>query len=157
MTSRLLAVLTNAFPVWVLAGGILALFYPAWFTWFSGPWIVWGLAVIMLGMGLTLTFEDFRRVLVMPRPIALGFGAQFLVMPFLGWGIGRLLNLEPPMAVGLILVIRCYDDVLHLWRGHADATSHAILCRHHRRSGRVGVIRQHFQSRRGPRRRGGAS
>lgn len=105
--TRLLAVLTNAFPIWVLAGGILALFYPVWFTWFSGPWIVWGLAVIMLGMGLTLTFEDFRRVLVMPRPVALGFGAQFLIMPFLGWSIGRMLDLEPPMAVGLILVSCC--------------------------------------------------
>ncbi len=105
--TRILAWLTNAFPVWVLAGGVLALFYPAWFTWFSGPWIVWGLAVIMLGMGVTLTFDDFRRVLVMPRPVALGFGAQFLVMPFLGAGIGRMLDLDAPLAVGLILVSCC--------------------------------------------------
>lgn len=105
--TRALAWLTNAFPVWVVAGGVLALFYPAWFTWFSGPWIVWGLAVIMLGMGVTLTFDDFRRVLVMPRPVALGFGAQFLVMPFLGWGIGRMLDLDAPLAVGLILVSCC--------------------------------------------------
>jgi bile acid:Na+ symporter, BASS family len=105
--TRVLAWLTNAFPLWVLAGGILALFYPAWFTWFNGPWIVWGLAVIMLGMGVTLTFDDFRRVLVMPRPVALGFGAQFMVMPFLGWGIGRMLDLDTPLAVGLILVSCC--------------------------------------------------
>jgi len=105
--NRLLALLTNAFPVWVLGGGVLALFQPAWFTWFSGPWIVWGLAVIMLGMGMTLTLDDFRRVLTMPKPVALGFVAQFSVMPLLGWGIGLLLGLDTPFAVGLILVACC--------------------------------------------------
>lgn len=83
--TRLLGFLTNAFPLWVLIGGVWAIIQPAWFTWFSGPWIVWGLAVIMLGMGLTLTIDDFKRVLVMPRPVALGFVAQFLFMPLLGW------------------------------------------------------------------------
>lgn len=105
--SRVLALLTNAFPVWVLAGGVLALFQPAWFTWFTGPWIVWGLAVIMLGMGLTLTVDDFRAVGRMPKAVALGFIAQFTVMPLLGWGMGRLFALETPFAVGLILVSCC--------------------------------------------------
>lgn len=105
--SRVLTLLTNAFPVWVLAGGILALFQPAWFTWFSGPWIVWGLAVIMLGMGLTLTFDDFRAVGRMPRAVAAGFVAQFTIMPLLGWAMGRLFNLPTPFAVGLILVACC--------------------------------------------------
>jgi BASS family bile acid:Na+ symporter len=104
---RLLAPLTNAFPLWVLAGGVLALFQPQWFTWFSGPWIVWGLAVIMLGMGMTLTLDDFRRVLTMPKPVALGFAAQFTIMPLLGWGIGLGLKLDTPFAVGLILVACC--------------------------------------------------
>lgn len=105
--SRLLALLTNAFPVWVLAGGVCALFQPTWFTWFSGPWIVWGLAVIMLGMGMTLTVDDFRRVLTMPKPVALGFVAQFTIMPLLGWGIGLALQLDTPFAVGLVLVACC--------------------------------------------------
>ena len=35
--TRVLNHLTNAFPIWVLAGGVLALFVPQWFTWFSGP------------------------------------------------------------------------------------------------------------------------
>lgn len=105
--TRVLGHLTNAFPLWVLLGGVCALFQPDAFTWFSGPWIVWGLAVIMLGMGITLTVDDFKRVLVMPRPVVLGFAAQFIIMPLLGWGIGRLLNLDPPLAVGLILVGCC--------------------------------------------------
>jgi predicted Na+-dependent transporter len=64
--ARLSGYLTNAFPVWVVAGGVLALVEPAWFTWF-GPWIVPGLAVIMLGMGVTLTVAEFRRVFVLAR------------------------------------------------------------------------------------------
>jgi BASS family bile acid:Na+ symporter len=105
--SRLLTWLTNAFPLWVVACSGLALVQPAWFTWFSGPWIVWGLAVIMLGMGLTLTLEDFRSVARMPRAVALGFIGQYTIMPFLGWAMGKAFALETPFAVGLILVGCC--------------------------------------------------
>lgn len=105
--TRLLAVITNAFPVWVTVGGVLALFQPHWFTWFSGPLIVWGLSVIMLGMGVTLTLEDFQRVGTMPRPVAFGFVAQYTIMPLCGWLIGRLTGLHPAFAVGLILVSCC--------------------------------------------------
>lgn len=105
--SRVLNNLTNAFPVWVLTGGVLALWQPTWFAWFTGPWIVWGLAAVMLGMGMTLTLGDFQRVLTMPKAVAMGFAAQFTIMPFLGWGIAHLLQLETPFAVGLILVACC--------------------------------------------------
>ena len=105
--TRLLSYCTNLFPFWVLAGGALALMRPHWFSWFSGDWITWGLAVIMLGMGITLSFDDFRAVLRRPRAVAVGLVAQYLIMPFLGWGIARLLKLETAFAVGLILVACC--------------------------------------------------
>jgi BASS family bile acid:Na+ symporter len=104
---RLLHTLTNAFPVWVAVCSGLALVEPRAFTWFSGPWIVWGLAVVMLGMGLTLTPEDFRGVARMPAAVAAGFVAQFTIMPLLGWAAGRAFGLEPAFAVGLILVACC--------------------------------------------------
>ncbi len=104
---RLLAWSTNAFPLWVVACSGLALVEPAWFTWFSGPWIVWGLALIMLGMGLTLTLDDFRAVARMPKAVALGFAGQYTLMPALGWGLGRAFGLDTPFAVGLILVACC--------------------------------------------------
>ncbi|MEW6305822.1 MAG: bile acid:sodium symporter family protein [Verrucomicrobiota bacterium] len=103
---RTLSFLANIFPVWVVAGGILALIEPKWFTWFV-PYIVPGLAVIMLGMGITLTVEDFKQVFLMPRAVAAGFLAQYTIMPFLGWGIAHLLKLDTPFAVGLILVSCC--------------------------------------------------
>jgi len=98
---------TNLFPVWVLTGGALAFFHPPLFTWFQGPFIVWGLAVIMLGMGITLSFDDFRRVATMPRAVLVGFAAQYTIMPLLGWGVAALLQLEKEYAVGLILVGCC--------------------------------------------------
>ena len=104
---RLLSLLTNLFPVWVLLAGILALVHPPLFTWFSGPYIVWGLAIIMLGMGVTLSLGDFIAVLKMPRAVAVGFVGQYTVMPFLGWGIAHALKLPDQFAVGLILVACC--------------------------------------------------
>ena len=105
--NRIPALATNLFPVWVLACGALALAHPAWFTWFSGGFITWGLAVIMLGMGITLTVDDFTRVLKTPRAVGIGFAAHYAIMPFLGWSIAHLLKLETPFAVGLILVSCC--------------------------------------------------
>ena len=105
--NRTLAFAANLFPVWVLMGGALALAHPAWFAWFNGECITWGLAVIMLGMGLTLSPDDFRAVLKMPRAIGIGFTAHYAIMPFLGWSIAHLLRLETPLAVGLILVSCC--------------------------------------------------
>lgn len=104
---RLLNLLANLFPFWVITCSGLALFFPAWFTWFSGPMIVWGLAFIMIGMGITLSFEDFRRVTRTTRPVLIGVVAQFAVMPLLGWTIAYGFSLDPQLAVGLILVACC--------------------------------------------------
>lgn len=105
--ARLFNLLANLFPLWVLSCSGLALFFPHWFTWFDSQMIVWGLAVIMIGMGITLTFDDFRRVAQLPRAVMIGVAAQFLIMPLLGWAIARGMALEPTLAVGLILVACC--------------------------------------------------
>lgn len=108
--ARTLSFLTGAFPLWILLCSGVALASPGAFTWFSGEWIVWGLGVIMLGMGLTLTFEDFRAVLTLPKAAMIGVFAQFLIMPSLGYGVAMLLGLpgiDPNLAAGLILVACC--------------------------------------------------
>ena len=98
---------TLFFPLWTLLAALLSRLQPDLFTWVAGPVIVWSLALIMLGMGLGLSPVDFRRALLPPRAALIGVGAQFLVMPslaaLLAWG----LKLEPPLAVGLILVGCC--------------------------------------------------
>ncbi|MEN0109875.1 MAG: bile acid:sodium symporter family protein [Planctomycetota bacterium] len=104
--ARALSLLTNLFPVWVLAFCAAALARPTLFDWFA-PWVVPGLGVIMLGMGLTLSAGDFVRVLQTPRPIALGVAGQFTLMPVLGWAIAATIGLPAEVAVGLILVSCC--------------------------------------------------
>ena len=104
---RILSVLTSAFPLWVLAAGILAVIRPTLFTWFSGPLITIGLGVIMLSMGMTLGFEDFRRVGRKRGRVLPGVLLQYTVMPALGWSLGYLFDLPTPFAVGLILVSCC--------------------------------------------------
>ena len=130
---RALITFTNLFPVWVLVAGVLALLHPPLFTWFSGPYIVWGLAVIMLGMGVTLSVNDFKSVLKMPKAVAIGFFAQYTIMPFLGWFCAHLLKLPDQFAAGLILVACCpggtaSNVVTYLARGNVALSVLMTMC-----------------------------
>ena len=97
----------NAFPLWIGLAAVLAWFQPEWFAWFRGSWVVGALGVAMLGMGLTLTWEDLFRAVRMPGQVVLGFVLQYTVMPFLGWMAARWLDLPPALAAGVILVACC--------------------------------------------------
>lgn len=99
--------LTSAFPLWVLVASLLSLYHPPLFTWFTGPFIPVGLGLIMLGMGVTLSVDDFRRVGRYPLLVLLGLALQYTVMPSLGWGCAWVFGLPTPFAVGLILVACC--------------------------------------------------
>ena len=59
---------------------------------------------IMLGMGASLTFKDFRIALRKPQGIAVGLVCQYGIMPFLGYALAVALGLPPAMAIGLILM-----------------------------------------------------
>ena len=103
----MIATLTNAFPFWILVASGLALIRPGLFTWFSGPLIPIGLAVIMLSMGMTIGFEDLRRIGRERRSVLPGVALQYTLMPALGWSLAEVFDLPPPLAVGLILVSCC--------------------------------------------------
>jgi len=62
------------------------------------------IAVIMWSLGLTLTREDFRRVLVAPRGIAIGMLNLALISPLLALTMAELFGLPPELAVGLVLL-----------------------------------------------------
>lgn len=100
--------LTLLFPLWMVLAVVVALSFPQWLLPLNhGSLVVSILAFIMLCMGLTLTFDDFRRIARMPRLVAIGFAAQYSIMPLLAWGIATGLNLPTHFAVGLILVGCC--------------------------------------------------
>jgi len=124
---------TNLFPVWVVLGGVLALLYPPLFTWFNNSAIAWGLAVVMLGMGITLSFDDFKGVMRMPAAVFVGFISHYLIMPFLGWSIAYALELPPGLAVGLILVGCCpcgtaSNVVNYIGKGHVALSVTMTAC-----------------------------
>jgi bile acid:Na+ symporter, BASS family len=87
----------------------------------------------MLGMGLTLGLDDFRRVLAMPRRVALGVGLQFTVMPLAGLAFAMLFSLEQGLAVGLVLVACCpggtaSNVVAYLARANVALSVTMTLC-----------------------------
>ena len=97
----------NLYPVWLVGLSVIAFFKPSVMLWFGPDWIFWSLAVSMLGMGLTLSLEDFKAIARMPGSVALGFVAQYTIMPLAGWATAKMLRLEPGLAVGIILVASC--------------------------------------------------
>lgn len=62
------------------------------------------LAVIMTTLGLSLTPADFRRVLVLPKGVAIGMLNLLLIAPLLAFAVAELYSLEPALAVGLVLL-----------------------------------------------------
>jgi len=62
------------------------------------------IAVIMGGLGTTLTGADFRRIAVAPRGIAIGLTNLILVSPLLAFAMAELFDLPAELAVGLVLL-----------------------------------------------------
>lgn len=60
--------------------------------------------LIMLGMGASLTFKDFRIAFRKPQGILVGLLCQYGIMPFLGYLIAVALGFPPALAIGLILM-----------------------------------------------------
>ncbi|MDB9525776.1 bile acid:sodium symporter family protein [Oscillatoria sp. CS-180] len=65
------------------------------------------LFIIMLGMGLSLTLADFKRILVEPKAVLLGLVAQLVVLPIVGFLLASLFPLSPELAVGVMILAAC--------------------------------------------------
>lgn len=104
--ARLSHFVTRTFAFWVLGVAVIAYFLPAGFLWIA-PWIAPLLGVIMFGMGLTLTLDDFRRVFALPKSVLVGVLAQFIIMPLVAFALAWGFRLPADIAVGVILVGCC--------------------------------------------------
>ena len=69
------------------------------------------IGIIMFSMGLTLTAQDFKILAKRPFDICVGAIAQYLIMPFLAFGITKVLGLSDGIGLGLILVGCCPGGV----------------------------------------------
>jgi BASS family bile acid:Na+ symporter len=62
------------------------------------------LAVIMTVLGLALTPADFRRVVVLPRGVAIGLSNLIVISPLLAFAVAEAYALDPALAVGLVIL-----------------------------------------------------
>lgn len=100
----------------VIGFAAVGFYLPGLFTW---RWqgfeprqaIVPLVQLTMLGMGMTLTLADFRRVALMPQAVAIGLVCQFGIMPLTGFACGQIFGLPPEVATGLVLVGSCPGGV----------------------------------------------
>jgi BASS family bile acid:Na+ symporter len=65
------------------------------------------LAIIMLGMGMSLIPADFTRIVKYPKAILIGLTNQLIFLPIIGFSLAIAFNLNPVMAVGLMILASC--------------------------------------------------
>jgi len=62
------------------------------------------LGIIMLGLGLSLTIADFKRIVVYPKAVFVGLLCQTILLPLACFGVASAFDLPPELAVGLMLL-----------------------------------------------------
>ena len=80
------------------------------------------LAVIMFGLGLSLTPADFRRVSQSPKAVGIALACQLLILPLVAFGLVELFGLSPLLAVGFMILAASPGGTTanlysHLFRG----------------------------------------
>ncbi len=65
------------------------------------------LFLVMLGMGLTLTLDDFKRVGIAPKAIFIGLFNQIVLVPIIAFTIVAIVPMKPMVAMGLMIVACC--------------------------------------------------
>ncbi len=65
------------------------------------------LGVIMLGMGMSLTVADFRRVILLPKATAIGLVNQLILLPLIAFGVAISFALSPELAMGVMVLAVC--------------------------------------------------
>ncbi|HBP63374.1 MAG TPA: symporter [Desulfosporosinus sp.] len=98
--------ITKLFPLWLIVFSGLAFIYPDPLK-SQGYLVTYLLGVIMLGMGMSMTVEDFKLVLSRPKDVITGIVLRYTIMPIVGLLVAKLLGLPPALAAGLILVGCC--------------------------------------------------
>lgn len=74
---------------------------------FTGVLLPTGLALVMLGMGLTLLPEDFQRVTRYPKSVVIGLVCQLIFLPIIGFLVTLIVSMQPEIAVGLMVLALC--------------------------------------------------
>lgn len=94
------------FPLGAILFSVLAYWQPHLLTGFK-PAIMPLLGVVMFGMGMTLTPDNFLDAVKRPGVIGTGLVLQYGLMPLIAWGLGYALELPLAVVAGLVLVGAC--------------------------------------------------
>ena len=73
--------------------------------------VPWVLRLVMLGLGLSLTLGDFRRVITFPKAAAIGLTAQLIGLPVTAFALAWIFGPVPTVAVGLVILAICPSGV----------------------------------------------
>jgi bile acid:Na+ symporter, BASS family len=73
--------------------------------------IPWVLRLVMIGLGLSLTLVDFKRVIVFPKAAAIGLVAQLVGLPLTAFVLAWAFGAPPAIAVGLVILAACPSGV----------------------------------------------
>ncbi|KNY17545.1 sodium transporter [Shinella sp. SUS2] len=104
--ASLSAFVGKTFALWVILFAVLGFVLPDTFKQLT-PYIVTLLGIIMFGMGLTLSLDDFKEVARRPVDVGIGVAAQFLIMPIVAVILTMIIPMSPEVAAGVILVGCC--------------------------------------------------
>lgn len=104
--ASLSAFVGRTFALWVILFAALGFLFPNTFK-LIAPYIVILLGIIMFGMGLTLSLDDFQALVRRPLEVAIGVLAHFIIMPALAVLLTRIIPMPPEVAAGVILVGCC--------------------------------------------------
>src|SRR5690554_6098832 len=92
----------------IFAAVTTALYYPAPFVEFNGfqfaVLITPLIQLIMFGMGTSMSVGDFVSVAKAPKSVAIGVGAQFIIMPSVGFLLATATDFPPEIAAGIVLI-----------------------------------------------------
>lgn len=102
--------ITKYFSLWIILGVIAAYLNPEPFKPLS-KYVSYCIMAVMLSMGLTVSVSDFKLVLSRPKDVFWGIVLRYMIMPFVAFGLTKLLDLPPVLAAGLILVGCCPSGV----------------------------------------------
>ncbi|KAA8496250.1 putative sodium/metabolite cotransporter BASS2, chloroplastic [Porphyridium purpureum] len=97
-------IFTNLFPVWTALVAVAGVKYPHLFNWLGTKQFTVALAALMLSMGITLSVQDFVRVLKRFRAVTVGFVGCYALMPVLSYVLGVAFKLPPDLLAGLVVV-----------------------------------------------------
>lgn len=97
-----------SYTIFIFTAVTVSMFYPQLFTSVGNfqlkTLIVPLLQVIMFGMGSQMSLDDFTGVIRMPKGVLIGVGAQFTIMPLVGFTIANIFDFPPEIKAGIILI-----------------------------------------------------